>query len=205
MVITIEEPKQEGWNSSLQVRGLVQGDYVVISVDGYKTDGQNEPVKYGQYNSILAYVDVYSYNYFDADKRVAVDKKLSQPVRCSYFMSEAIYNKIQNLGIALGQALKIQMSQTDKGAKLWKIEEQKDLKSPSPSPTPSLDTTQTELTTKGETVEQITPDFDGGDNLEELKTQIAKFKAANFSDNDIKMFLKDKFSVEAITEALKVA
>lgn len=130
MVITIEEPKQEGWNHSLSVKGLVAGDYVVLSVDNFKTnqDGSvwthtNNHPQYGQSTSYLAYVDVFDYSYFDSDERKVIDKENKEPVRCSYFMSEAIYKKIIDSKVPNGKALKLGMKKLDNNRSTYVVEQ----------------------------------------------------------------------------------
>ena len=212
MAITIEKPQQENWNPTLNVRGLLKKDFFVISIDGMRMDETGtEPAEYGKYKSKLAFVDIWEYRYMDLDESEVVHEKLTEPVRCSYFMSLAIYNKIIDSKVPQGQKLKIEMTEKD-GKSNWVISQDGVITPPASIPqavsttsqqtlnTTNIDTTQTtqsKSVVNGETVEEITPDFDG-ENLEALKKQIINLKNAKFDEKGIIDFLKGQYKEETI-------
>lgn len=205
MAITIEKPQQENWNSTLNVRGLLKKDFFVISIDGMRMNQTGtEPAKYGQYGSLLAFVDLWEYRYMDLDASEVVHEKLTEPIRCSYFMSTAIYNKIIDSGVPQGQKIKIEMTEKDKKSN-WVVSQDGVTTTPRSSQTQktlgvdATKTTQTKHKIDGEAVEEVTPDMGDGVNEEALKAQIKNLKAANFDEQGIIGFLKGQYPEEVIT------
>lgn len=128
MAITIIPSEQEGYSPKLEVKGLVAGDYIIMSVDGFLKDQDGEPKywvnespKYGRSVSYLAFVDVFEYEYFDVDKREVIKEKVAAE-RCSYFISEALKKKLDASKIQFGQALKLGMKKLDGGKSCYIIE-----------------------------------------------------------------------------------
>lgn len=201
MVIVIEEPKQEGYNHSLRISGLVEGDYILMSVDGYRRkDG--ELCKYGEYDSVLSYVDVFEYNFFDASKRSVVEKKFDVPIRCSYFMSQSVLKRLNQFKIEEGTLFKLSMVKTKSGQNTYIVEKiEGNVKPTSPTPKP-VDTPKTEH--KSDVSEEMDViDFDTANepkiNVEEM---VKNLKANNFENEAIIKFLKGKVSESEIRKYL---
>jgi len=192
MGIEIKEPTQEGYNHTLDVRGLAQGDYIILSVDGFREDN-GKVMTYGKFGSILAFVDVFEYSFFNVDERKVVDVKLSQPIRCSYFMSEAIYNKIIESKIEKGNAIKIEMVATKTAGRTTYNIKKYDFSLTKEDKADYI--SKDDTTVEDVMFEEI--------NLEDLKEQIEKFRIAKFKDEEIMVFLKGKFSERLIKENLK--
>ena len=129
MAITIIPSEQEGYSPKLEVKGLVAGDYIIMSVDGFLKDQDGEvrswtntSTKYGKSTSYLAFVDVFEYEYFDVDKREVVKKKFSEPGRCSFFVSAAIKRKYDESKVPEGQTFKLGMKKLEGGKSTYVIE-----------------------------------------------------------------------------------
>jgi len=199
MAIVIEEPKQEGWSHTLSVKGLVAGDYLVISIDGFKMNGESRWFNDSQYGkSYLSYVDVFEYSYFDVDNRAVVDKKLDSPVRCSYFLSEALLRKIDESKVPHGQMMKIGMKKLDGGKSTYVVEQFVPGVPGGESSSPS--TTVEPSDNDVGTVEEVS--FDSAEKEGKLKQAVESLKKANMDDNTIVTMLKGEFTEEKVRELL---
>ena len=175
-MIEIQKSENETWNDTLNIRGLAEGDYLVLSLDGYMKNDDGEPKNYGKFDSHLTWVDVFEYSYFDAKQRKVIDVKLDEAHRCSYFMSQPIWNKLIDSDIPEGQGFKLSMVPTKTaGRTTYKVE----------SFTPS------NISIKDEPKKESNISID-----------ITKLKASGLSKEDIATVLAVKYTPEEIAQNL---
>lgn len=199
MVIEIKQPENEMWKPTLTVKGLTEGDYVVLSIDRMHKEFNGE---YGK--SYLCFVDVFEYSAFDAKQRKVIDKSFEEAERCSWFASEALYNKIV-AAAEEGEAVKIFMKELEGGKSTYVVEK---FSFSSSQKTDQGNKSNKEIEdvwdkgvyTSNEDIKATLTDDVKKDLIDALK----EFKKLNMPEDIVVSSLKDKFPEESIKELYRL-